>query len=356
MTTTALIYLECSTWMKKDAHLVSMASKLLGPWGKKVCWGVFVFMCYASLVAYLSGGGRMVEETFPSLLSSGLPSGSAYFIYAIVFGGLLLLGSQIAGAINSFFFGTLLVLFFCMVQGAWDIDTSLLLRHDWSTGGLVPLIPMMLTAFSFPGIVPVLASFHKGDAPSVRSSILGGTALTMIIYAVWLIAVLGNVPWEGDHGLAAAFAADKHACDSLVHYLQKPSLSLFAQGFAFLALTTSFLGIAMGLSHFLSEGFRIKTSTFSGKLSLILMIIIPTLAIKFQFEKIFFHALDISGGIGDGVLSGFIPALMLWRGRYMKGLSGRYRFYGDKLALFTVLSLSTAVVTYEVVKLLMKMI
>ncbi len=352
MTTTALLYLECSTWMKQDSHLVSMASKLLGSWGKKVCWIVFVFLCYTSLVAYLSGGGRMVHEFLSNSFAIELPHNSAYFIYAAVFAGLLFFGTHIVGTINSIMFILLIASFVFMIHGAWDLDHSLLLRQDWKITGLVALVPMMLTTFSFPGIVPVLVSYHHGNTSKVRSSILSGTLLTMTIYAIWLFAVLGNVPWEGPHGLADAFASDKHACDSLVHFLESPMISILAQGFAFLALSTSFIGIASGLKHFLSEGFNIKGTDLMGNLVLFLMITIPVLAIKFQFEKVFFHALDVTGGIGDGVLSGFIPALMVWRGRYTKGLIGNYRFFGNKIILFSIFCFSFAVITYEVTKIL----
>lgn len=352
MTSTALIYLECTGWMKKkDAHLISMASDLLGPWGKKVAWTVFVFICYASLVAYLSGGGRMIEEFVSSVLHYTLPANAAYYLYATIFGGLLLMGTHRVGSVNSILFAVMLGLFFFMISGTWNFDMDLLTRRDWEIAGLASLVPMMLTTFSFPGIVPVLASYHKRDVRSIRASILCGTGLTVTIYAIWLCTVLGNVPWEGTNGLAAAFAADKHACDSLVHFLDKPSLHLLAQAFAFLALSTSFLGLSMGLKHFLSEGFKISSSKLSSQMLLILMIVIPALLIKFNFEKVFFHALDVSGGIGDGVLSGFIPALMLWRGRYIKGFKNQaYQFFGQKTVLLVIFLLSSSVLTYEVLK------
>lgn len=352
MTTTALIYLECSTWMKDEAHLISMASKLLGPLGKKVCWVIFVLICYASLVAYLSGGGRMVHEAISSFTSLQLSSSAAYFIYASVFGALLLCRTHTVGTVNTILFVLMVLLFVMMIQGAWKVDSSLLLRQSWDLKGLVALIPMMLCTFSIPGVVPVLSSYHKGDVSKIRYSIIGGTALTMLIYAIWLCAVLGNVPWEGENGLAAAFASDKHACDSLVHYLESPSIHALSQGFAFLALSTSFVGISLALAHFLSEGLQIKMTKFSGKLAVILIVLIPTIAIKFQFEKVFFNALDMSGGIGDGVVSGLIPALMLWQGRYVKGLSGNYRFYGNKFVLVSIMCFSVAVICYEVLKLI----
>ncbi len=352
MTSTALIYLECSTWMERDTHLVTMASRLLGSWGKKVCWSVFIFICYASLVAYVSSGGRMIQEFLEARFALHMPEIFPYLLYTMIFGGLIFLSTHLVSTINSILFITMVSLFLLMLQGAWSVDSNLLIRQDWDLHEIVSLVPMMLCTFSFPGIVPVLASYHKGEVQRIRLSILCGTGITVLTYTIWLMTILGNVPWEGAHGLHWALLSDKHACDSLVHFLDNPWIDMLAQGFAFLALSTSFIGLSVGLSHFLGDAFNISQKTWGGCLALFLMIIIPTLAIKFQFEKVFFNALNISGGVGDAILSGFLPALMLWRGRYIENLPSKYRFYGNKLVLMVIFFLSASILSYEVLRLL----
>src|SRR5947209_6317188 len=60
MTASALLLLEVNLWMKEGAHVITMASTLLGPIGKIVSWCVYLFISYASIVAYTAAGGSLV--------------------------------------------------------------------------------------------------------------------------------------------------------------------------------------------------------------------------------------------------------------------------------------------------------
>ena len=56
-------------------------------------------------------------------------------------------------------------------------------------------------------------------------------------------------------------------------------------------------------------------------------------------------AMDASGGLGDSILNGIIPVLMVWKGRYVLGYSKDFRVPGGRLLLvgvagFFVLALS----------------
>src|SRR5688572_9900927 len=60
MTTTALFLAEVNLWMEPGVHVITMASRLLGPLGKAVAWILYLFIGYASLVAYTAGGGDLI--------------------------------------------------------------------------------------------------------------------------------------------------------------------------------------------------------------------------------------------------------------------------------------------------------
>ncbi|MBI2601423.1 MAG: amino acid transporter [Deltaproteobacteria bacterium] len=352
MTIAALFYLECTLWMEKDAHLISIASFLLGRWGKFLCWTVFVFICYSSLAAYLSSGGRMIESFLRSTISfsSGEVGGHALFL--LLFGSILLLGTNTVSLINSLFFFVMVALFLVMIGGGWQIDGELLFRQEWDVSGMLSLVPVMLTSFSFPGIVPVLVSYHGQNASDVKKSIFGGTIITAATYMIWLVIVMGNVPLHGPHGLLESLSNDQHASESLMHFVSSPWIGTMAQGFAFFALATSFLGLAVALSFFLSEAFKISKTSLSGKGMLALLILIPATLVVYKFERVFFSAMEISGSIGDGFLSGLIPAAMLWQGRYRKQMKGTYHFLGGKSTLAAMAILAVFMIGYEAIRIL----
>src|ERR1700693_353744 len=68
MTSSALLLLEVNLWMKEGAHIITMSSTILGPVGRIVSWCLYLFISYASLVAYTAAGGSLVINGFASAL------------------------------------------------------------------------------------------------------------------------------------------------------------------------------------------------------------------------------------------------------------------------------------------------
>ena len=65
MITTALMLLEANLWMPAGSHIITMAGRLLGPFGKATAWILYLFMAYASLIAYTSAAGGLLQEIVP---------------------------------------------------------------------------------------------------------------------------------------------------------------------------------------------------------------------------------------------------------------------------------------------------
>ena len=117
-----------------------------------------------------------------------------------------------------------------------------------------------------------------------------------------------------------------------------------AHFFAFFAIVTSFLGMALGLFDFLADGLKIQKKGW-GNLILGLLIAVPTYFCATYFERIFLVALDATGGFGDSILNGILPVLMVWIGRYHLNYQGPYKLIGGKpllivLGLFFTTTLS----------------
>jgi tyrosine-specific transport protein len=53
--------------MQEETHIISMSSRFLGKWGKRASWCLYLFICYASLVAYSAGGGLQIEKVMEYL-------------------------------------------------------------------------------------------------------------------------------------------------------------------------------------------------------------------------------------------------------------------------------------------------
>lgn len=330
MTATALLLLEVSMWMEEGVHLISMTSRILGIPGKMVSWFLYLFICYASLVAYTAGGGVQVslalKDYFGMMVSKDV--GAVFFI--IVFGAVIYLGSRIVGRVNAVLFIAMVAAYLGLVGLGLPETRMELLKHRQWNGSLMS-VPLLLTAFSFQTMVPSLTPYLKRNVNALRFAVVGGTFIAFLIYAIWQWLILGIVPVEGSNGLSEALMRGEPATQFLREHVEGRWVCVIAEYFAFFAIVTSFLGIALGLFDFLSDGLKIRKNG-RGKVILGLLIVIPTIIFATQFERVFLVALETSGGFGDSILNGLIPVLMVWIGRYYMnmGADSRFRVPGGK--------------------------
>lgn len=336
MTMTALLLIEVSLWMEEGVHLISMTSRLLGVSGRVVSWFLYLFICYASLIAYTAGGGFQIADAIKNYFEVPLLKEYGAVIFILVFGSVIYLGSQIVGRVNAVLFTAMVVAYFALVGvGVDEVKGDLLLHREWR--GSLMAVPLLLTAFSFQTMVPSLTPYLKSNIKALRWAVIGGTTLALIIYAIWQGLILGIVPVEGSNGLAEALSRGEPATQFLKEHVEGRWIANIAEFFAFFAIVTSFLGIALGLFDFLADGLKIK-KVGMGKVILGVLIVVPTIICATYFERVFLVALEISGGFGDSILNGLIPVLMVWVGRYhlKLGNASHFRVPGGKILLACV--------------------
>lgn len=336
MTASALLLLEVNLWMKEGAHVITMASNILGPVGKAVSWIVYLFISYASIVAYTAAGGSLVVNSADYLFGSSVSKEWGCLLFIFFFGSVIYLGTQFVGRINSILFvGMIAAYVFLIGTGIGEVDTALLKHSHWRTSYLA--IPLLLTTFSFQTMLPSLTPYLKRNARALRIAIITGTTLTLIVYLLWQWMVLGIIPVSGPNSLIKALEVGEPVTQFLREHVKSNWVSLIAEYFAFFALVTSFLGMALGLFDFLSDGLRIKNQGM-GRVFLSLLIIIPTFIFAAYYERVFLIALDTSGGFGDSILNGIMPVIMVWVGRYIYKFPDEHRTFGGKSLLVLVLA------------------
>jgi tyrosine-specific transport protein len=334
MMTSALLLLEVNLWMKEGAHVITMASTILGPIGKLVAWCVYLFISYASIVAYTAAGGILVVNGVDTLLGFSLSREWGCLLFIVVFGAMIYLGNRVVGRVNSILFIAMIVAYFALIgTGVSEVKTQLLRHTHWSTSFLA--IPLLLTTFSFQTMLPSLTPYLKRNVSALRWAVIGGTTITFLIYFIWQWVVLGIIPLSGPNSLIKALEVGEPITQFLREHVQSKRVSIIAEYFAFFALITSFLGIALGLFDFLSDGLKIRNEG-KGRVFLSLLIIIPTFIFATYFERVFLIALDTTGGFGDSILNGIIPVLMVWIGRYILQFPNEHRTPGGKPLLIVV--------------------
>lgn len=335
MTFTALMLLRANSWLPLGTHFVNTAEQILGPYAKILAWIVYAFIAYASLVAYVAGGGQILLDLFYGCGLGAFAEGLSEVFFTLVCGVVLAFGAKILAKLNSFFF----VLMMAMLAAILLLGAPLLQFHDLSgmqLKGLSHSFPLFLTSFSFQMIVPSLRNYLGGDDQKCRQSIWLGMGLTLAIYLVWMMFVYWLMPLEGPHSLGEVLKRGEPVTTALIHVVDSTWLLFWIAFFSLFAIITSFLGISLGLYEFLEDSLHLKKHP-KAKPILLALVLIPSVLGSISFEGVFFAALDLTGGLGDTVLNGLLPLSMMIMGHFGLGrasklglnpLSSQMNFWG----------------------------
>lgn len=344
MAVTGILLLEINLWSSKETHIVSMASKTLGPIGKAVSWLLFLFLFYSLMVAYIAASGSLTSEFLQGYGYSFLPQEIGHFLFCLLFGLLIYLGTAAIDWFNRFLMIGLMITYLGLVAvGLPHIEKELLQHRDWSAATFV--IPALIVSFGFHNLVPSVTTYLNRDAKKVIFAILIGSAIPLFIYLVWELLILGLVPLQQFEG---ALSQGSIATEALKQAGRAPWVTMFAELFAFFAIVTSLLSVALSFTDFLADALQIK-KTAQGKVVLVMLVLVPPLFFALLYPNLFLVALNYAGGFGAVILFGILPVLMTWKGRYHQRLGHPQLLPGGKFALGLIFLFALSVVGLQLV-------
>jgi tyrosine-specific transport protein len=315
MLATGLLILEACIWMPKEANLITMATKLLGKYGKMACWILYLFLFSCLMVAHVSGGGNIVSD----LTSGMIPYKTSVILYTLAFAPAVYLGTLWVDRLNIVLMvGIALTYSIFIFSAIPSIKIEFLLSFHPSKAVLA--LPVVFTAFGYQSLIPTLMSYLHRDVKKMRLAIIIGTSIPLVIYIIWQLIVLGIVPLNQPGGLVDAMKNGENAVAPLGRFLQNQTLLSAGQAFAFFALTTSFIGISIGFVDFLADGLKVRKRGWQKAGLCTLMFFIPVI-ISLIEPSIFLTSLNYGGGFGVALLLGAMPILMIWSGRYKQGFT-----------------------------------
>ena len=109
------------------------ATHCLTRMGQSLCWIVYLFIGYASLVAYTSGGGKEISFVFTELFHLPFSNTIGSVLFLLIFGGIIYLGYEIVERVNSILFIRMIIAFLFMIGLApKNIHLDLLNRQNSS--------------------------------------------------------------------------------------------------------------------------------------------------------------------------------------------------------------------------------
>ncbi len=338
MLCTGLLVLEACIWMPKNANLITLSSRLLGKWGRRCCWVLYLFLFSCLMVAHIVSGGSVFTDFTGGLF----PGWVNTLAYVLLFSPVVYCGTLSVDRLNLVLIAGLVIAYVIFITSSVNYVTpEFLMRADW--GSVWRALPIVFTAFGYQSLIPTLFNYMNRNVKKVRLALILGTTLPLVVYVIWEILILGIIPLEGKGGLLEALQNGETAVNPLGYYIHNTSLLMVGRAFAFFAMTTSYLGISIAFVDFLLDGLRLPKQGRSKAYVCLGIFAIP-LIISLIYPGLFLKALDLAGGLGVALLLGAMPILMIWAGRYYEGHSLMHQqLPGGKITL----SLLLAFVVFE---------
>ena len=342
MLASAFCFLDVNLAVRGEPNMITMAQETLGSWGKWVSWIVYLLLLYSLLAAYILASSPIFADAFTAVTSLDLPDWSSPFLLPLIFGGFVYFGTEGVDLINRLIMVGLLVSYFLLIGALPEhINPQLLTHHSFSSASIA--LPVILTAFGYHIVIPSLTTYMKHDRKHLAYTIVVGSLLSLVAYGIWQFCTLGVVPVSGKFSIETAYRSGSTITPMLAGIVKNRWVITFAQFFAFFAIVSSFLGVSLSLSDFLTDGFKIKKS-WGGKVLAVLLTFVPPLFFVFSYREGFLLALEYAGAF-VAILLIFLPAAMAWTLKTPKFYSS---FWGRAM-LFSISAFSLLIVTLVII-------
>lgn len=345
MLCTGLLLVEVCLWMPKDTSFISMADRILGRPGRVIFWLMYLFLFLTVMIAHVAGGGEVLKD----IAGVSMPDWAYALIYTAVFAPVVYLGARSVDRLNLVLISGVVICYLAFLSvSVSSVNPDLLSYANWGKAWFA--LPILFTAFTYQVIIPSLVSYLQRDVRKIRLAVIIGSSIPLVIYLIWELLILGIVPVEGPSSLTEAAALGQNAVGPLKHFVQNPTIFLIGKYFAFFALTTSFIPLALAFLDFLSDGLKWKKQGWN-KITLCIAVFGIPLIIALKYPQIFLIALGYAGGISCAFLFGLMPPLMAWVGRYVMRIPrGDFRLAGGKPLLATLMAFAFIILIGQVLQ------
>ncbi|EKD45479.1 MAG: hypothetical protein ACD_69C00273G0002 [uncultured bacterium] len=333
----------------------SMAEQTLGRFGKVVTWVSYLLVLYAITVAYIGGETSGIINAFGSAFPTQIPHWTVSILFTVILGSAVFWSTKATDHINRSLIsvkGFMLIAALAFIMPHVDIS-KLIDSQNLSTQSIFlwSAIPVFANAFFYQFVIPSLRIYIGDEPRQLKWIVMTGTTIALVVYLLWLAAALGTIPLEGDNSFTSLARTPGSSVGEftqlMIHILNNKWVTTSINGFANIAMTTSFLGISLSLFDFLADGFK-RPDTRFGRLQTAGLTFIPPLTIALFFPNIFITAMNYAA-IPIAVLSLIIPALMVYKLRKHPTLKSPYRVKYGNTVFFVLILTGFALIALSIV-------
>ena len=347
MTYTAIIITDISCSMPTGTSFKTIAEKFLGKIGAIVATLSFVVLMYCISTAYISAVASALKESFPNLNSN-----FASIIFVIIFGAIVVLGTRFVDYANRIFIilKIIILLILCLVLSHFVVIDNLFVHPVALFSSLIISIPVFATSFTSHIIIPTLSDYLNKNAKDLKKVIIIGSVIPLILYIVWIFAILGTLPLHGKisfmnsifHKIPVSQANIGDILAVLGSKVETKTTDIILHLFTYIAIITSFLSVNLSLLHFNVDTYhlnKIPNKLLKSTIGIILTFVLP-LAIIFINPNIFIHAMTYVG-LCIAILLIIMPCLIAFKAE-KKDLKFNYKF--TQIKIFWVITIISGII------------
>lgn len=341
---TSILLVDIYKYNKPEDGLNTLTFKYLGNTGAIITAISMLTLMYALVSAYITGGGDILRTSLNQWLGLELNPQWSGLIFAFLFGGIISLGTRIVDLSTKIVFTIKLIfLFFVIAFLIPHIEQEHLQQMPTNNLIVLSTIPIIFTSFGFYVVIPSLVKYLDGDSKKLKFVFISGSALPLIIYLIWELAVLGSI----DNLKFAAILQENSGLEGLLIAIRQIRETKFIRiainVFAAAAILTSFWGVALSLFHYIKDLAKNKPRIKKDS-SAILLTFVPPLGFALFYPDGFIMALGYAS-ISLVVLALIMPMLMLQRAQKQANVSAPF---GQKIAFGLLWILSTVIIVLQI--------
>lgn len=341
----ALVSLEINLRFGGGYSISYLSEKVFGRFGKWISSISIGFLFYALLSAYTTGGASFLQEGIKSIVGISAPFQVVAVIFSLMLGTFVYSSTGHVDYANRFLLFIKVSIFFFLVISLIPFVKAEYLAHPGSNPSLTWLaIPLFFTSFGFHGSIPTLINYVGPNVKYLRKVIVIGSIMPLFIYLTWQVVTLGVLPTittSIEEQNVAAFISH------LNHATENSTIEYVSNIFAFFGVSTSFLGVAIGLFDYLAETFK-KQNTRVHRFQTALLTFLPPLFFALFYPNGFIVALGYAA-IALSILAVIMPAMVAYKMRRDGGVAS-YTVAGGNAALLLMLMVGISIIVIELLR------
>jgi len=323
-----LMYGEVTLRTTNKGRLAGYCEKYLGKNGKRAATLITLFALYANTLAYIIVGGIFLNALFSSYF------GGSEFIYGLIMFVFISVGIYVKlKFVNIMEFlmviFLLVIIFGICLKGVPFVDSSNLVNYNPSQF----FLPFGVILFSLSAIsaIPKLEQIIKNGQEKIKSAIVAGGIVTIIIYILFMAIVVG----------ITGSATTPETFSGLSQFMGNGIITL-GLIFGVFAVTTSYLMIGINLKEMFWYDYHLSKNK-SWALACFVPIIIFILGLRD-----FIAVISFTGSIAGGFV-GILIIIIFYKAKKTGDLKPAYEINVPKIVAAFMIAVFALGIVYQVI-------